>query len=149
MDPKDLEAISSSLEEEAKMREQIREATSELEKKVRSMTGLLNKIHGTPTSQFPELVSKIRPYIATVHTDLATLVELVKPEEYWRVKDIWAKQLQSTVYVVCMCEWLTTGKLATIEQVSSELGVKAEWQDRFVLASEDYLHGVISVSNEL
>ena len=27
--------------------------------------------------------------------------------------------------------------------------VKEEWKDRFVLTAEDYLHGVISVVNEL
>ncbi|KAG8897377.1 hypothetical protein FRC00_004375, partial [Tulasnella sp. 408] len=140
MDPKDLETISSYLEEEAKMREvgldlsahdddspedlpeQIREATSELEKKVRSTTGILNKVHGTPTAQFPELIAQIQPHIGSVHENLETLVELVKPEEFWRVKDMWAKHLQSAVYVICMCEWLKTGKLATIEQVTKELG---------------------------
>ncbi|KIO22252.1 hypothetical protein M407DRAFT_119461, partial [Tulasnella calospora MUT 4182] len=129
--------------------QQIREATSELEKKVRATTGILNKVHGTPTAQFPELIAAIQPHIGSIHENLETLAELVKPEEFWRVKDMWARHLQSAVYVICMCEWLKNGKLATIDQVSKELGVKPEWQDRFVLASEDYLHGVISVTNEL
>jgi len=65
------------------------------------------------------------------------------------LKDIWAKPVQFSVFVVALCEWIRSGNLATMAQITTELQIRPEWADRFFIASEDYLHGIISLVNEL
>jgi len=62
---------------------------------------------------------------------------------------MWSKQLQQAVSAILMCEWLRSGALAPLGQVKNELGIKEEWSDRFVLSSEEYLHGTINLVNDL
>lgn len=81
---------------------------------------------------------------------------------------MWSNSLRTAVYSAALVEFLATGKLISLQQVSQILGsehhrflyhvcsnyhltllVKDEWKDRFVLVVEDYLHGLISLVNEL
>ncbi|KAG8908411.1 hypothetical protein FRB99_006616 [Tulasnella sp. 403] len=149
MDPTEFESLTAHLEEEAKMREQLREVINEFEKKVRIMTGILNKIHATPTSQFPKLVESVTPILQSVHQQTAALAGLIRPHEFWRVKDMFTRTFQLAVYIVTLCEWIRTGTLASISHVSRELGIQEDWADRLQVTTEEYLHGVISLINDL
>ncbi|KAG5652967.1 hypothetical protein H0H81_002865 [Sphagnurus paluster] len=84
MDPNDLENINLLLERDTTLREKIKEQVADLDKKMRTMVGMLNKIHSTRS-----------------------------------------------------------------ESLSEILGLKDEWSDRLALPVEDYLHGLISLVNEL
>jgi predicted translin family RNA/ssDNA-binding protein len=48
-----------------------------------------------------------------------------------------------------MVKFLSDGTLISLQEVSSLLGVQDEWKDRFFITTEDYLHGLISMVNEL
>ncbi|KAG8890651.1 hypothetical protein FRB98_006154 [Tulasnella sp. 332] len=143
MDPTDFDLVTSHLEEESRTREHLREAINVYEKKVRAMIGVLNKIHSDPN---PNLLITVRPLLQNTHVDLAAFAALVKPNE---VKDMWARPLQQAVFVSALCEWLTSGTLITMTETSIQLGIQKDWADRLVLATEDYLHGVITLINEL
>jgi len=141
--------LTTHLEDEAKTREQVREAINELERKIRSITGILNRIHGTPAAQFLELVESVQPILQSTHENAAAAAAIIKPHEFWKMKDMWSRTIQSSVFVVVLCEWIRSGRLATLAQVTTELGIQPEWSDRFQVSTEDYLHGVISLINEL
>jgi hypothetical protein len=83
-----------------------------------------------------------------------------------RWKDIWARHVQNAVFVVVLCEYTRSQKLLSIKECSETIGctlvsckfssspnnsppVQSEWKDRVYLQVEDYLHGLVSVVNEL
>jgi len=53
------------------------------------------------------------------------------------------------VFSVVLYRFLADGTLASLPSVAQQLGIREEWKDRFSLVPEDYLHGVITVINEL
>lgn len=83
---------------------------------------------------------------------------------------MWSMSLRQSVFSAILIEYLTNGTLLSITATSDQLGsrysdqslshaskityhglfkVQEEWKDRFVLSVEDYLHGVITMVNEL
>ncbi|KAH9980279.1 translin [Lactifluus volemus] len=142
MDPRDFEFINELLEGEAQLKKRILEHVGEFEKKTRIMTGVLDKIHSTPKSEIPALLETVRP-ITTA------LAETIPRDEVWRWKDLWANPLRAAVFSVVFESFLANGSLAPLAAVAEQLGIREEWKDRFSLTPEDYLHGVITVVNEL
>lgn len=81
---------------------------------------------------------------------------------------MWSNSLRTALYSAALVEYLSSGSLITLSQASEVLGselfavesaevtqhthispVKEGWTDRFSVAVEDYLHGLISLVNEL
>ncbi|KAK0464563.1 translin [Desarmillaria tabescens] len=128
MDPHDLENLNTTLDHEAQLREKIKEQVVELDKKTRTMVGMLNKIHSIPYSQVPGT--------HVPHTALADLT-------------LWTNSLRNSVFVAAFLEYLSKGTLISLASTSEALGIQDEWKDRFTLSIEDYLHGLITLVNEL
>ncbi|KZT60310.1 translin [Calocera cornea HHB12733] len=149
MDEKDFEEISAQLEQEANLREKLKDEVSKLEQKSRSMQGTMNKIHATPTSQLPRLINTIKPVVESCKEDTRAIASLVPPNTYWKWKYMWAQALQGIVFTLALCKFLEEGTLITLPEVSKTLGVEEEWKGRFTIATEDYLQGIISLVNEL
>ncbi|KAI0320192.1 translin [Amylostereum chailletii] len=149
MDPQHLEHISHILDTDAELREKIKEQVSDFDKKTRSMAGTLNKIHSTPTTEIPNLVQSVRAVLITCQSTTFALQDLIPPSCFWKYKDMWTNSLRSAVYSATFSEFLSTGKLLPLAWVSEQLGINDEWKDRFTLCVEDYLHGVITMVNEL
>jgi len=80
---------------------------------------------------------------------LAAIADTVPENQYWRWKDIWARHVQNAVFVVVLCEYTRSQKLLSIKECSEQIGFQSEWKDRIYLQVEDYLHGLVSVVNEL
>ncbi|KAI0086494.1 Translin [Irpex rosettiformis] len=149
MDSENLENINQMLEQDAELREKIKDQVTEFDKKTRVMTGLLNKIHSTPTNQLPALLDSVQPVLYSCSDVTAEIADLVPANQFWRWKDTWCNSLRNAVFVATLIEFLRSESLMTIQQVSDILGIQPSWKDRFVLTAEDYLHGVISLVNEL
>ncbi|KAF8133671.1 Translin, partial [Boletus edulis] len=140
MDAMDVDYLNELLEQDVEIREKIKQQVSDLDKKVRVMVGILIKIHSTPTDTLPPLLDSVRPILRSCHDTSAALASLVPPNQFWRWKEMWSNSL---------LEYLSSGSLITLSQASEVLGIKEEWADRFSIAVEDYLHGLISLVNEL
>jgi len=97
----------------------------------------------------PALLETIRPVFHSCHESTAALAEMVPPDEVWKWKELWTAPLRSAVYSVIFSRFLTDGTLAPLATVAEQLGIEEEWNERFSLIPEDYLHGVITVINEL
>ncbi|KAI0283972.1 Translin [Russula aff. rugulosa BPL654] len=150
MDPRDLEFINELLEGEANLKERIREQSGEFEKRTRIMTSTLDKVHSTPKSEIPALLETILPVIHSCHGITATLAGMIPQDEVWKWKELWAAPLRAAVFSVVMACFLVDGTLDPCVQSLRSLAVfREEWKDRFSLTPEDYLHGVITVINEL
>ncbi|GJE97175.1 Translin domain-containing protein [Phanerochaete sordida] len=149
MDVKDLEYVNDLLEQDNELREKIKDEVAELDKKTRTMSGLLNRIHSTPAEQMPALLGQVKPVLESCRTTTAAIANVVPPTQFWRWKDMWTNSLRSAVFAATMVGYLETGTLLTLPQVRDVLGIDPQWSDRYALAAEDYLHGVISLVNEL
>lgn len=149
MDAANLDLVSNLLEQDAEIRETIKDQVNEFDKKTRTMTGLLNKIHATPTAERSKLLEMVQPILDSCKATIASLAELTPENQFWRWKDMWAHSLRSAVFSATMVEYLRNGTLLSLQQVSDVLGIKDEWKERFALTAEDYLHGLISLINEL
>lgn len=79
---------------------------------------------------------------------------------------MWSISLRNAIFSATLIEYLTSHTLMSMSQVGDALGskhdfvsssrpyimislVKKEWSGRFLLTVEDYLHGLISLVNEL
>ncbi|KAG6376984.1 Translin [Boletus reticuloceps] len=130
MNAMDVDYLNELLEQDVEIREKIKQPVSDLDKKVRVMVGILIKIHSTSTDTLlPSLPSFLL-------TNSGAGRDVVKLSPYGSV-------LRRLV------EYLSSGSLITLSRASEVLGVKEEWADRFSIAVEDYLHGLISLVNEL
>ncbi|KAN0087469.1 Translin [Tylopilus felleus] len=149
MDALDVNLLNELLEQDVEIREKIKEQASDLDKKSRLMIGILNKIHSTSTDALPPLLDSVRPILRSCHDTNAAIASLVPPNQFWRWKEMWSNSLRTTVYSAALVEYLSSGSLITLAQAGVVLGIKEEWSDRFSIATEDYLHGLISLVNEL
>ncbi|EPQ54488.1 Translin [Gloeophyllum trabeum ATCC 11539] len=149
MDPQDLEFINDSLDRDVELREKIKEEVGELDRKTRSMVGLLNKIHSTPQDKIPPLVDSVRPGLQDLQTTTTAIYELIPPDQFWRWKEMWSNSMRNAVFCATLMEYLTSGTLMSLASASAALGIREEWKNRFTLPAEDYLHGLITLVNEL
>lgn len=77
---------------------------------------------------------------------------------------MWTNSIQTCVFSVALVEYLTSHSLISLSQTAQVLGselkshltnflhaliVQDEWKGQFELPAEDYLHGLISLVNEL
>ncbi|KIJ64433.1 hypothetical protein HYDPIDRAFT_111751 [Hydnomerulius pinastri MD-312] len=149
MDTQDVDYLNELLEQDVELREKIKVQVIDLDKKTRNMVGLLNKIHSTPSESIPQLLSSVRPILYSCHDTSAAMAALIPPNQFWRWKEMWSNSLRAAIFSAALVEYLSTGTLITLSQTSDVLGIKAEWTDKFSIAVEDYLHGLISLVNEL
>ncbi|KZP33607.1 Translin, partial [Athelia psychrophila] len=149
MDASELDHINQLLDYDVELREKIKDQVTELDKKTRTMAGLLNKVHSTPLESIPALVDSVRPVLRGCQTVTADLAAVIPANQFWRWKDQWSNSLRTAIFAASLVEYLSTGKLLSLAGASDVLGIKEEWSDRLVIPAEDYLHGLISLCNEL
>ncbi|KAI0648079.1 Translin [Trametes meyenii] len=149
MDADNLETINSILDADVAIKEKIKDQVTEFDKKTRTLSGLLNRIHSTRTDQMPALLDNARSTLESCRETTAALAEIVPANQFWKWKDMWSNSLRTAVFSATLVGYLQEGGLLSLQQVVDTLGIRSEWQDRFALSIEDYLHGVISLVNEL
>ncbi|RDX53303.1 Translin [Lentinus brumalis] len=149
MDQQNVEKINSILDAELEIREKIKEQVTEFDKKTRTLTGILNRIHSTRSEQMPALLESARPVLESCRETTTALADIIPADQFWKWKEMWQNSLRNAVFAALLVEYLHSGGLLTLPAVAETLGIKSEWQGRLALPAEDYLHGVISVVNEL
>ncbi|KAF8967046.1 Translin [Flammula alnicola] len=149
MDPAALERINTLLDRDVELREKIKDQVNELDKKTRTMVGVLNKIHSTPPDAMPSLLDTVKPTLLSVSEVTYALAMIIPENQFWRWKEMWSNSIRTAVFAAVLIEYLINGTLLSLEGVAYVLGVKEEWSDRLALPVEDYLHGLITLVNEL
>jgi len=97
----------------------------------------------------PALLESVHPVLKSCQEVNADLAALIPANQFWRWKDQWASSLRTAIFAASLVEYLMSGKLISLSDTSNILGIKEEWKDRLAISAEDYLHGVISLINEL
>ncbi|KAF8672102.1 Translin [Rhizoctonia solani] len=136
----------------------------ELDRKSRNASGIMNRIHSTLELQ--RLTDSSSSITKSCYEEFAKIASVVPPNQFWRYittntyplalahavsrwKDMWTRSLQNIIFVTALNEYLTTERLLTLPECEQLLGVDPEWKGRFQIPSEDYLHGIIALVNEL
>ncbi|CAA7261402.1 unnamed protein product [Cyclocybe aegerita] len=149
MDSDQVEKINGLLERDVELRENIKDQVNELDKKTRTMVGLLNKIHSTPPDALPALLESVRPTLLSCRDVTGALSTIIPPNQFWRWKDMWSNSMRTAVFAAALIEYLSNRALLSLSQAAELLGIKEEFSDRMTLPVEDYLHSLISLVNEL
>jgi len=149
MDSQELQKLNALLDREVEIRESIKEQVNELDKKTRTMIGLLNKVHSTPSAARPALLISVQPVLLSCQENTLRLSLIIPKNQIWRWKDLWSNSFRTAVFAAALIEYLTSRTLLTLHQASEAIGIKEEWSDRITLPVEDYLHALISLVNEL
>ncbi|GAA5845227.1 hypothetical protein JCM9279_004810 [Rhodotorula babjevae] len=145
----DFSYLHSQLQADADLRERVRDAVREVEQAQRSSLAVLSKVHSHTQDQLPALLASLDPTLAPVRDALAHLASLVPPEQFYRYNDSFTRVIQQASYIVVLRTFLETLDVPTKPQVAQQLGIEESWQDHFFLSTEEYLHSLISLVNEL
>jgi hypothetical protein len=112
-------------------------------------------------------LDQAQPPLDSCHDVIGSVAILIPSHQFWRWKDMWINSLRSIVFSALLVHYLAEGTLMSLQAVSERIGgeckmwiqtynnlscafaVKTEWKDRFEVATEDYLHAVITLVNEL
>ncbi|KAB5590468.1 Translin [Ceratobasidium theobromae] len=147
MNSDDLAKLSRDFEAEGELRDSIRKEVLELDRKSRNASGIMNNIHSTREVQ--PLIESSSAVVKGCRDELSKLASLIPPNQFWRWKDMWTRSLQNIIFISALNEYLTTERLLTLPECEQLLDVKPEWKGRLQIPSEDYLHGIIALVNEL
>ncbi|KAI5122783.1 hypothetical protein M0805_000127 [Coniferiporia weirii] len=148
MDSTELERLNVLLDHDIEMREKIKDSVNDFEKKTRSVAGALSKIHATPSEGISALLDVIRPMLKDCSESIFSIADLIPEGEYWRWSNMWTNSLRSAVFAAVLVEYLDSGNLLSQTGVACVLRLEEE-NTKLFLQAEDYLHGLISMVNEL
>ncbi|KAI9468818.1 Translin-1 [Coemansia sp. RSA 989] len=145
--------LQDKFEKETALNEELRDAIKELEKCCRLASAKFAKSHSLTREQAKELAVSARTQFKAINACITNLAGLIKPETFYRYQDRWTNTMQTACALVVFSTYLEEARLATPEDIEKHLGFKVNTENRdiseFVITLEEYLHGVISLFNEL
>ncbi|BGP03547.1 hypothetical protein RTBOTA2_006326 [Rhodotorula toruloides] len=145
----DFSYLQDALAKDAELRERVREATREIEQAERACLAVLGRVHSHSREDTPALVASLDPTLPALRTALAKLADLIPPQQFYRYSDSFSRCIQQASYIVVFRVFLEREDVATKEEVAQQLGIQEAWKDHFFLSTEEYLHSLISLVNEL
>ena len=168
MDSQELQKLNALLDREVELREvnslvlniekspvypfsnllqSIKEQVNGLDKKTRTMIGLLNKVHSTPSAasqsyipiiifyfglirlvmpslQVPALLNSVQPVLFSCQENSLELSLIIPRNQFWRWKDLWSNSIRTAVFAAALIEYLTSRTLLTLHQAAEAIGSK-------------------------
>ncbi|POY75378.1 hypothetical protein BMF94_1535 [Rhodotorula taiwanensis] len=145
----DFSYLQDALTRDAELRERVRDVVRQVEQAQRASVAVLSRVHSCPDSQIPALIASLDPTLAPLRTHLADLAALIPPQHFYRYSDSFSRSIQQASYIIVLRVFLEREDVPTKEEVAQQLGIQEEWKDHFFLSTEEYLHSLISLVNEL
>ncbi|KAI4238000.1 MAG: hypothetical protein L6R40_005811 [Gallowayella cf. fulva] len=156
VDPAIFERLQASIDGDARVREELRNILQRRERQGRITQSLLSRAHSVPAA---ELGEALKPAWSSILEQIKIIKEIeavASQHPYYKYNSIWTSDVRDTILAVIWCVWLGAGgkpqgSLPTIEDVGSLLNVPANVTDGdvFHITTEEYLHAVISLIEEL
>jgi len=145
------------LESEQELKESIRVRVRDLEASGRELAAILQKIHhASGFADLPAVVKESESFFeAKIRGLFAQLSEVVPVGQYYRYHFMYNQTIQRFVYQAALTHFLKTETLLSFEESAKMLGIHSpedksrSKSDVFHLDLEDYLAGLIQMSNEL
>lgn len=98
IDPQIFEHLKSKIDEDTKARDDLNGITQKLERDVSYTQGLLSRVHSTPRSHYPALLSQVETAIKTEAEDFSQLSEVASQHPYYKYARL-SHQDQCTVLI--------------------------------------------------
>ncbi|KAG0356233.1 hypothetical protein BG005_004859 [Podila minutissima] len=146
------DAIQASMEAEATVKDNIRASVRELDRTNRNITAVLNRVHSSPKEQVPALCTQARIYFSDIQTHISDLAGMVPVNQYYKYNGLWSAPMQQACFLATLCTYLETERLITVEELEGFFAVKVDLDNNitdFRISIEEFLHGVVSLTNEL
>lgn len=128
------------------LRERIRAVVLEIESTARLMYSSLLLVY--LSRPLPEVLDKSKAHIGTLKDNYSRLADILSecPDQYYRYHGDWRSETQTAVSLLAFTHYLETGNLLLHNEAGERLGLN---NSQFGLDLEDYLVGVLFMSNEL
>ncbi|KAK7722153.1 Translin-1 [Diaporthe eres] len=164
IDPQIFEHLKSKIDEDTKARDDLNGIIQKLERDVSYTQGLLSRVHSTPRSHHPALLSQVETAIETEAEDFSQLSEVASQHPYYKYARLynskWTRSVQDAVLTVLLHGWLggaivpegRVGRLLTLEEVGEHIfhvPVNLKDRDAFHITIEEYLLAVTGLTDEL
>ncbi|KDE08481.1 hypothetical protein MVLG_01262 [Microbotryum lychnidis-dioicae p1A1 Lamole] len=147
--PVDFAYLHDSLQQDADLREKIRDAVRDVEREERAIQAVLNRVHSVTKQQVTELLTSAASLSAPLQSSIAKLASLIPTDQFYRYNDQFSRALQVASFLIVFARFLLQGDVPSKNDVETTLGIQPEWKDHFFLPTEEYLHSLISLLNEL
>ncbi|TNY23153.1 Translin [Rhodotorula diobovata] len=145
----DFSYLQDQLQADALVRDQVRDAVRGLEHAQRASLAVLSRVHSHSQQHLPALLASLDPTLPPVRTALANLARLIPPGQFYRYSDSFTRSIQQAAYIVVLRRFLEEHDVPSKAQVAHQLAIDDAWADHFFLSTEEYLHSLISLVNEL
>ncbi|PSS20387.1 hypothetical protein M430DRAFT_100859 [Amorphotheca resinae ATCC 22711] len=161
IDPRIFESLQSKIDEDAEVRDQIREVLQSLDRQGRTAQSILSRAHSTPAAHLQAVIQSAEAAIKDEVESIGKLANITSNSPYYKYNNMWTRDVQNVVFSVLFCGWLggvgesgvatEPGKLFTIEEVGKILNVPVNLKDRdaFHITIEEYLQSLITLIEEL
>ncbi|CCU98210.1 unnamed protein product [Malassezia sympodialis ATCC 42132] len=144
-----LDRVLAAVEAERALSEDLREHAKVLDRAQRKVCVQLGQVHALPLSQVPAHLEVVAASMRDVREALAQLAAQVPAHEFYRWCDTWAGSVRSATYAAALAFYLGTGGLLSKEGAERVLGLDTLPPHQMQLTTDDYLHGLISMVNDL
>ncbi|KAK6329685.1 hypothetical protein TWF696_003555 [Orbilia brochopaga] len=161
IDPQIFKQVQDDIDEDIKVRDEIRGLLKSLDKQERSIQSVLSRVHAVPASALPTLLASAKPSFDQQREILKELGTVASKYPYYKYNGLWSKEIQNASYGIVLAGWLgaftpadekpAEGRLMTIAEVGEQLGVRVNVKDIdvFHLTLEEYLHSLVTLIEEL
>ncbi|XP_005098964.1 translin [Aplysia californica] len=132
------------------LREEIRVVTRDMNQLVREIQTVLQVIHQPAQgTSMAELCKTAEDMFGKGKELYRQLAEKIPENQYYRYSDMWRFVSQRFVYLAGLIVFLRDGRLVTREEVAALLGVAVQREDGFHIDLDDFLMGLLNMTNEL
>ncbi|RUP51150.1 translin-like protein [Jimgerdemannia flammicorona] len=144
--------IQTSMDSEAKIKDEIRQAVRDFDRTCRAITAVLNQVHASSSSEMPAICDNALHYFVDARGHLTKLASLVPEKQFYKYNDLWNRTVQQACFLATFTTYLQYERLITIAELEEILGVKVNINNDlqyFHISIEDVLHSFVSMTNEL
>ncbi|OJJ00267.1 hypothetical protein ASPVEDRAFT_557997 [Aspergillus versicolor CBS 583.65] len=154
------ESLQAKIDEEAAVRDELRDIVQNLSRKGRSTQATLSRAHSTPAAQLQPVLEDVTKEILAQKEEVLRLKSVADKHPFYKYNGVWSRDLQNLVASIELCAWLggfpeykssETASFLTMEEVGKflEIPVNLKEEDAFHLTLEEYLLALISMIEEL
>ncbi|OJJ60941.1 hypothetical protein ASPSYDRAFT_780145 [Aspergillus sydowii CBS 593.65] len=154
------ESLQAKIDEEAAVRDELRDIVQNLSRKGRSTQATLSRAHSTPAAQLQPVLDDVTKEILAQKEEVSRLKSVADKHPFYKYNGVWSRDLQNLVASIELCAWLggfqeykssKTASFLAMEEVGKflEIPVNLKEEDAFHITLEEYLLALISMIEEL
>ncbi|KAK0531163.1 Translin-1 [Tilletia horrida] len=145
----DFASLLQQLEDDRAVQDTIKENAKAVERAHRLLAAQLNRVHSAKADQIASVIAESASHFAECRQTISTLTASVPEQQYWKYNGIWGSSFSAIIGTSAIAYFLSTGLLLSKEESSQVLGLREETASRVFLTTEEYLHGLVNMINDL